>query len=378
LLVAAGLAALCVAGARRLEPLALLSVLEGRTIDARLALTPKRSPDPRLVLVVLDEASVTRPPIEMDEPLRDVVDLLFARGATAVALDLALPKEWARSGWSRLAREHEGGLTFGAVVDTDTQGEQRILGLEILDPAARPHLQEDWRRMFGLYNLEPDADGVVRRVRDGYPMAGGGAQAAFAARVAATATEGDGSRRRGCSPPGALDHRFWVDYSLDPAMLVQIPFASVREALEARPDAFVAKTVLIGAELAGMGDGHYRLPGGARAPALVVHALAINTLLEGCPVKSRAAVGYGVAALWVTLSFGVLLLARRLRVGLAVFIAGALAQCGVAALIFRGQALIMPVAAPLLASLGGLLVVMILRRLSSGPPSVEPPAVALT
>ena len=205
--LSAAAAAVLAAVTGLLSAVGLLQGLEARSVDLRFAAAPARAPDPRLMLVVLDDASLEADPTPLSgkaDEFGRTLGRVFAAGARAVAIDLLLPREWSRSAdFSRLVLEHEPRLTLGAasVPGGDTVGPECLAGLTAA--ALGP---ERAARLFGFVNLVEDPDGVVRRGRVRFRDAAGGERDSLPGRAARTFL--------GSVPAGA-DPAFWIDHSAD-------------------------------------------------------------------------------------------------------------------------------------------------------------------
>ena len=74
--------------------------LEGRIADQRFALLPEKPPDPSLMLVSIDDATLSaddRPLSDRASELATMIDNIFTSGARAIAIDLLLPSRWSES-----------------------------------------------------------------------------------------------------------------------------------------------------------------------------------------------------------------------------------------------------------------------------------------
>jgi hypothetical protein len=93
------LSAVALVLAMAMPHLPMVRELEGRSVDARFRWAPLRPPDPRLLLVILDEASLAaeRTPLPQlgDETGRRLE--AARRGRLRVGIDLLLPETWSRS-----------------------------------------------------------------------------------------------------------------------------------------------------------------------------------------------------------------------------------------------------------------------------------------
>jgi adenylate cyclase len=172
-LAAAVLAAAAFAG------LPSLRWLEERSRDALTALAVTHRPAPHIVVVDISEASLQRVgnwPWPRGR-LADLVEqLLGPLGARAVALDMVLPEPADAAGDARLASiATHGPLTLAQVLDFGPRAVPIMMGTPaggLPGPAGSPratgyvanHAGLAQARCVGHIGVEPDADGVLRRV----------------------------------------------------------------------------------------------------------------------------------------------------------------------------------------------------------------------
>ena len=340
---------------------------EARTVDLRFAATSPRAPDPRLLLVLLDDASLEADPTPLSAKADEVGQTLgrvFAAGARAVAIDLLLPKEWSTSAaFSRLVLEHESGLTLAAA---SAPGGAAV-GPECLAGLTATALGPDRAAgLFGFVNLVEDPDGVVRRGRTRFRDATGRERDSLPGRAARTLLG---------SAPKDAGEAFWIDHSADWQRLPRVSWKDLGTTLESAPETFRDRLVLVGADFSASGDEMHRVPARGEGPeavaGVVLQALMVDTLLARTPVREASplpiVVGAGVLAALVLL--GLLCSPRPLGpVLLAVF--AALVYVGTAFALFERSRLLIPVVAPLLVVSLALALGFVLRsRLSAIPPA---------
>ncbi len=353
----------------------LLASWEGWTVDGRLALVEERAPDPRLLLVILDVASLQEDPTplaEMAEPVARQIERLFGAGARGVALDLILPLAWSRSeSFSRLVLRHADALTQAALASP--KGE--AIGIEAVQGVTTVALGQDKARaLFGVVNVEEDPDGVTRRVALHHtgPL---GLQDAWATRAAGTLLGRPPSAPPPCAEAnaGETSSEYWLDHAVDWRLLRRLSWKDLAAAVDNQPGIFEGALVLIGAEFTGSGDESHRIPTRSGAPpavpGIVVQALAVNTVLEGFPI--RASCGRLLSALLTPVAMalfsGILLAVRPGGALLAVAGAG-LAYSGVAVGTFLVAGTLLPVIVPLaLLALGSALSLAVRTRLRPSP-----------
>lgn len=354
----------------RLEPVRRLELW---TADARFAWQPSRSPDPRILIVSLDEASLAADPTPLsgkaDEFGREL-DRVFAAGARGVAIDFLLPEPWSRSpAFSRLVLKRADGLTLaafsspaGAMIGTEC-----VAGLitTALGPARVG-------KLFGFVNVDEDPDGLIRRGRLAYADREGTTRDSFAARAARS--QGKFSSARG----GAWPDRFWIDHSVDWRLLERISWKDLPGQLDREPERFRDRLVLVGGDFAGSGDDYFRVPSRAGFPravsGVVLQALAIDTILSGVPVREPRSFPYdlGVSIAGAALLVGVLCLPNP-RLPIYLFVALNGAHVFACFRTFRAAQILLPMTAPILTGIPTLALALLLRaRLAPFPkPEVE-------
>jgi CHASE2 domain-containing sensor protein len=271
-------ASIAIAIAAWLASWRVVRILESRTVDSRFALAAKRLPDPRLLVVMLDDSAMAEEPrslAQWDGKFADLVERILGGGARAVALDFLLPASWSTSrSFARLVEQHSDRIQLaifselGKVVGTECIG---TLTARLIGP-------ERYSALFGFANLEEDQDGRIRRARAAYSDPEGtiiGQSLAARAIIAAS-----------LSPAGfnPVNRAVWIDYSVSPR---DIPSVSWSDAGARSPDFFNDKLVMIGADFAGSTDRH-RVPEPADpdwVPGVLVHAMIANTIVRGFPVR---------------------------------------------------------------------------------------------
>ncbi len=343
-----------------------LPAVERWAYDLRLRGAPARPPDPRILLVSIDEASLadrSLPLADRADELGSTLERIFAAGARGVAVDLLLPEPWSASPrFSDLVLRHSGDLTLAAfsAPDGNVLGTGSVAGLTVgaLGPRRAGSL-------FGFVNLDEDPDGVIRRGRLGFRDRAGGERPSWAARAAGTLSP---------LPAASPDRRFWLDPRIDAAGFARISWRDVPAALARRPWIFRNRLVLVGGDVMAAGDDVHRVPrraGGAQTVSgLVLQALLVDTIAAGLPVQeaSRAPFLAG-AALWAGLAAGVLLLVRRPIPLLAVLLAGVLLYGVLSIPLFQRTGLLLPLTVPLLPAGGVFLLALLLRRTLAPIPS---------
>jgi serine/threonine-protein kinase len=365
----AALTVLVLVMAAALPRVGAVGELEGRTVDARFRSVPLRPPDPRLLLVVLDEASLAADPTPLpqlgDEAGRRL-ERVFAAGARGVGIDLVLPEAWSRSpSFSRFVLRRADAVVLAGLATPQGAllGPEGIQGLTSV--ALGPELAAS---LFGLVNVDEDADGIVRRARLRYPRPSAPDLDSWAARVARLA----GPSPRSAAAGGGERTAFLLDHTVDVGRFPLIPWARLPETLEREPALFAGKLVLVGGDLAGSGDMH-RIPSRTGAPeavpGIVLQAVAVDTILSGFPV--REAGGQASGALFVTacaLCFFALLASPRLLAATAALTAALCLGVAAAFGVFLAERVVVEMAGPLIAvGLGVALAVALRARLRPFP-----------
>src|SRR6185295_4849850 len=164
-----------------LLPWPLLPRIDSWIQDLRAGSAPVRTPDPRLLLLTIDEASLAggAPSLaNRADEIGSTLDRVFAAGARGVAIDLLLPAKWGDSpAFSNLVLRHSEALTLAAF----SKPNGRVVGTECVAGLTAAALGPDpTSALFGFVNLEEDSDGVTRRGRLRYRDRAGKARPSWA------------------------------------------------------------------------------------------------------------------------------------------------------------------------------------------------------
>ncbi|HEX4963491.1 MAG TPA: protein kinase [Thermoanaerobaculia bacterium] len=366
-LLAAGLAA-CAAVAALLLPPAGLPAVERWLYDLRIRASPARSPDPRILLVAFDEASLAGGPPLADraDEIGRTLNLVFAAGARGVAVDFQLPDSWSASpGFSDLVLRHSDALTLAAF--SNPQGEvvgiRSIAGLTTVALGPRRAAE-----IFGFVNLD-DADGTVRRGRLWFRDSSGNRQPSWAARAMH-------SLQPDLAGQNATSQSFWIDTRIDWPRYARISWRQLPAALDRNPGLFRNRLVLVGGDFKGSDDDNRRIPhrsGGNRTVSgLTLQALMVDTIGAGLPIREPGRMPFLAATiLGIGFAMAGILCARRPGPIVAGLVAGAIAYLALSFPVFQRTGLMLPVTAPLLLVLLGLLAALLLRRNFPPPPEVS-------
>jgi serine/threonine protein kinase/CHASE2 domain-containing sensor protein len=366
-LVASALAVLISAGIAQLR---FARSLEGRIADQRFALLPATAPDPSLMLVSIDDATLNadqRPLADRASELATMIESIFTSGAKAVAIDLLLPSRWSESQeFAKAVTSHADRLTLALF--SAPSGE--IIGTECINRLTALVLgPRRYDALFGVTNLEEDEDRTVRRARLFYIDKFGRRRPSLASRVVEAASP----ERLGYAPTAVSP--ICIDYSVRLGSLTSISWKDLPARLSATPELFRNRLVIAGATYSGNGDEH-RVPRFASHDLIsgqFVQALVVNSILAGNPIRevplSRCLVAVGLACLATTAA--ALCFPQRYVASLvasAILLGGYL---GWAFWIFRFSRTMIAVAGPELAILLSMLAAWGLKSILSPYPAAE-------
>lgn len=319
--VAAVVAVLFAAFAARLP---VAQSIEARIVDARFAAMPATPPDPRLLVVTIDDESLARDPrplAQWSDKIGSAMDHMFTSGARAVAIDILLPEAWSRSQeFTSAVLRHADRLTIA----TESH-DGAVIGRECIARPTAAILGDRYANLFGFVNLEEDQDRAIRHARTGFPDLEGRLRPTFAARVA------------GAVPMPAP---FWIDYSVHPQSIARISYKDVAQA-DMRD-----RVVFLGSTYTGSNDDHSI--GAQKIPGVVLEAEIFNTIEAGFPVRGLSSM-LAIAGL---AAFFIIAIALRYpyRAWISLVLAGGLAGAYIFAAFVLGRSKWMvPVVAPELA-----------------------------
>jgi serine/threonine-protein kinase len=357
----AALLAAALATVGLLLPGSPLPPVERRIQDWRVRTSPVRAPDPRILLITIDEASLDSSPLSLADRADEIGRTLsgvFAAGARRVAIDHLLPAQWSRSsGFFELLLGHSRDMTLAAFSKADGN----VIGTECIDGLTSAALgPQQGFPIFGFVNLDEDRDGTIRQGRLWFRDRDGGRQPSWAARTA-----------RGLRPDlsweSGTPRSFWIDTRIDWPRYSRISWRQVPMALRQSPGIFAGRLVLVGGEFLGSGDDYNRTARTA-VSNLTLQALMVDTILSGLPIREPGRLPVlAVATLATALAMAGILRGRR--AGLATLFAAGI-YLAVSFPVFWWTGLMLPITAPLLLLLLGLLAALALRRILSSPPEV--------
>jgi len=369
-MIAAVATAVAVLASAGLTHLRVARVLEGRIADARFVWAPSKPPDPRLMLISIDDASLEadqRSLAERSGEFADMIDRIFASGASALAIDLLLPSRWSESAeFSKAVASHANRLVLALFAAPSGD----LIGMECLNPLTAYVLgQKRYADLFGLVNLEEDEDRTVRRVRLFYLDQAGQRRPSFGERAVEAALQHPRSL-----PPGVTS--LWIDYSVRFRQLSSISWKDVPERLRTAPELFRNRLVIAGANFAGNGDQH-RVPRVASEGLIsgqLLEALIVSTILAGNPVHEVSLLWSQIAAALVcfVLMASALCFPQHRWLSLA---AWAILFCGCISLafwVFRVNRTMIPVVGPGFTILLSMLAAAGLKTILKAYPMAEP------
>ena len=277
-------ALLVCAAAWRLEVHPWVESVEGRITDVRFRLAPQRAPDPRIVVVFVDDASLTETELAGGACRRVCGEIRtdVRRRRERNRRRPAPSQRWGNSQrFSRLVLSRADQLALAAMSGPAGQvvGPECVAGLTAA--ALGP---ERTSNLFGFVNVEPDADGVIRFSRLSFIDTTGMPRDSFARRSIRAAfgnavfdETAFGSKRE------PEDSIFPIDARVDPARFPTVPWSRLPSELSASPSVFRNRLVLVGASFVGSGDLH-RFPSRGPIPGVFVQAVLMNTILNGLPI----------------------------------------------------------------------------------------------
>ncbi|HEX3126113.1 MAG TPA: protein kinase [Thermoanaerobaculia bacterium] len=360
----ASLLAASLAAAGLVLPWPIFPAAERRIDDLRVFAAPAKPPDPSILLVTFDEASLQGSPRSLADRADEVgltLSRIFDAGARRVALDLLLPASWSASpAFADLLVRHPGDLTLA--VSSGPGG--RLVGADCMDPLTAAALGP--RRaagMFGFVNLDEDGDGIVRHGRTRFRDRSGMERPSWAAHAAEV---------------HPADRDFWIDARIDWNRYARISWRQVSAALDRNSGQFRDRLVLVGGELDGSGDDYHRIPyragTGEAVSGLTLQALMVDTIAAGLPIREPGRIPVLVlvmlaAACGMT---GILCANRAGPIAIWSAVAAGL-YLGVSLLVFWWTGWMLPVTTPLLVALLGLVAAFVLRQTLPSHPEVSTP-----
>jgi serine/threonine protein kinase len=280
-----------------------LAGIERRLADRRLTFAPPRLPDPRILLISIDDATLVSDPTalaDQADPIGRFLEGALDAGAKGVAVDILAPASWGRSEpFGRALLRFPERIVLAA---SSTPGDS-VLGPEAIGPLVAVALGPTrTSNLFAFANVEADDDGILRAMRPTFVDDQGRPRESLAARAVSISTGG-------IAPP-APERAPRIDFTVDPEKFERVSWKDALGTLEASPGRFRHRILLIGGEYAASGDALFRIPAppGFRGESsgLTLQALMANTALRGYPVRTWNGFGFLLlfAALGAALGIG--------------------------------------------------------------------------
>jgi len=334
-----------------------LQSLEERSRDALTALAASRAPVPGVLVVDISEESLKRVgtwPWSRAQ-LADLVEqLLGPLGARGVALDMVLPEQADPQGDARLASlARHAPLALAQVLDFNARTAPITIGTPAGGRSAAPTVDQPARatgfvanhaglqeaRCVGHIGVQPDADGVLRRIHLEAAAAGRAYPTLSLALLACVDPALATRALQGLGPQGGNGWR--VPFRRDAEAFLTIPAEAVLQE-QVDPAMVRGRFVLIGSSAVGLSD-YVATPLQPVTAGVLVHAQMLAELLEAGNA-SRAApsaltrLGWNLLGLAIGLAVVALALRRSVRIGLAALLAVCCAWLAVCALAFGAGA----------------------------------------
>lgn len=334
-----------------------LGLLDRPAHDLLLRARGAVEPDPRILLVVLDEKTIASSPVPLaaraDETAHALSQLLD-RGAAGVAIDLLLPQSWTTSGpFQDLLMQHGDRLTLAALATNDG-----VVGPEVVDGLTAVVLGEErLRQLFALVNTKSDPDGRVRRL----PALAPAFAAAAARKVSPDLSEPDGASTG--SPR-------WLELRIDPRTYPRMSLAELATPGDATSE-LAGRLVVVGADFSGDGDSH-RIPtrqGSTTIAGIELQALAVDSWLRAPINGGRAVLLAWLVAPAAALAAALALLFPRRRASLTAAAGFALLAIAGGVIAATAGRLVLPLVTPAVLIFASSVFALGLRRLLAPIPS---------
>lgn len=267
-------AILLAAAAPTIRQTSIAAYCENKYSDAILSLRPASAPDPRLLLITVDDRSLAadpRPLTALADDFGRRLEDVFQAGAQAMAIDLLLPASWGGSQpFVNLLLRHHRQITLGLL----SKMGGGTVGAECIGPLLSAALSNQVDPLFAFVNLQEDGDGVVRTGNVAYADRAGRSRLTFAFAAA----EKVGSGR-------AQENRFLIDYSTAASSLERISWMDLPDMVRRTPGRFRGRLIFVGGEYAGSGD-TFRGSRREELSGLAVQSLIASTALRGFPLRA--------------------------------------------------------------------------------------------
>jgi serine/threonine protein kinase len=278
--MAAGLSLFFLVTALAIERFSIFRNLENVFVDARFRMSALHAPDPRIVLVSIDDAALRADPKPLADKAGDMGALLqriMDDRPRGIAVDFLLPERWNESeefakfvlrNWERL------------IIAEYIKADGSLMGWEFLKGLIMAALgsNERARELFGFINLAPDGDGRIRRAIMGMKNSDGFRIDSMAARAYYLLTGGN-------PPLPARSEPLWIDAAVDWSRYAKISWTDLGDVLRDKPGIFKDKFVFVGGEYEGSQDFHSIPRFSGDVSGLTIQALILDTLLRGAPIR---------------------------------------------------------------------------------------------
>jgi serine/threonine protein kinase len=352
LLLATVTAVITVASSGWLADTPWVQSFERRTRDWRWGLVPTRAPDPRVLLVPIDEDSLARDPRPLAEwgpELAGLMSRALDSGAAGIGIDLLMPRQFGESTeLVQILSRDDRRVVLAALADPGGN----LIGGEWIDAAVRESLgSQRLGTLFGLANVAEDVDGVSRKALLRFTRPSGADVPSFAARIANLLDPNS-------APEPAGQSWLLMESDLRHRELERVPWHEAYAMAAHTPERFRGRVLLIGAEWSGSSDSqHIVVSSGERVQisGLELQALLVASALSPKPATEvparlpRAASALLVAGLAATASWW------RRSAWLALLWTWIALYTGVCVLCFFQSRDLLPLAAPLSSALVGTL-----------------------
>jgi len=325
--------------------------------DLRMKIVPARQPDPRILLVSLDESSLEGPEslsTRADE-VGKALSSIFAAGARGVAVDFLLPAQWRDSPYFQDAVfRHPETLTLAAFSKGTVIGPECI---SVLTAAALG--RKKTAALFGFANLDEDVDHATRTGHLVFHDQQGGEHPSWAARAASML---------GPVPRPSTGPVFRIDLRVNVQGYKQIRWRDLPAALAQHPEMFRDRLVLVGGDF--LDDIHsapMSLGTIGEISGLKLQALQVHTITAGLPVREapREYVSFFAALAATGAALAALLGLNR---ALTAVLGLAALYIAASVLVFWQKGLLLPITAPcLIVSLCFAAALLLRRRLTPIP-----------
>jgi CHASE2 domain-containing sensor protein len=272
----------------------LLSGLVNNLTDLSFRLAPRQASG-NIVIVAIDRGSLDRlgPWPWPRRHHASVLDRLQAAGAHRIAFDIDFSRRTNATDDQALAdaigRVSDGRAANGVILPVFRQGSAASTG-NLRPVLTSPYAPFTLGARLGTVNVKLEADGRARRYMSGDDR-NGSILPSLASLLASDQTPRAGS--------------FFLDYAIQPDSVPRISYIDILNGAF-HPEAIKGKTVIIGATATELGD-QLAVPLHGLLSGPVVHALAVESLLQGRSIYGKTFVFIVIGAFLLAFSAGRLL-----------------------------------------------------------------------